>query len=571
LKSEEDYGSRWLPLFYDLGGESYMKKTLIVLLLLSLMGVGAFAQSTLFMPYLDSSMLDGMTFQPGIVKEDFAIRTPSGFLGVPSGEASGGRLGGWWGDIMDPGSVNGQGFDKWGGYVSFDPDFNKGNMMALAYGMNLGGGMYISAYYGGTGFSGMFNTSFKTEDTPSDLAKYKQLKSTDLLPTYNTDNEVTAISQRLTNDNRFGVLFGVADMGFRLSYASTYNSFNEKDLLFTDGNEAISRFKPGLSLSTGTQNLLVSDLSAETGVRQIDFRWAMAKTLVDGLGFKPAFQATIDIVSNNATADIANQEFDTLGANDPDPVTIFSQNYLQMAFALESGGITLATQDAFKFTTALNLALTLRSYDNEFSYEDEAKMKTVKFAGINYGSGVEDNRSYLSVGIKPSFAAGWADEKVSLSGQLVLSNTITSEGSSYLDNAKDKKETDTTEKFTYAFAPSLNLGGSYSFNERLTLYMGSKIDFATITSTKTTDVKKKYDSADPSLAVEKDITTETTELTFGAVSTGFKAGFSFAFTDNFILDALTGVNGFNGNKQNESASVVNDVLNFTRIMAIFKF
>ena len=548
-----------------------MKKTLIVLLLLSLMGVGAFAQSTLFMPYLDSSMLDGMTFQPGIVKEDFAIRTPSGFLGVPSGEASGGRLGGWWGDIMDPGSVNGQGFDKWGGYVSFDPDFNKGNMMALAYGMNLGGGMYISAYYGGTGFSGMFNTSFKTEDTPSDLAKYKQLKSTDLLPTYNTDNEVTAISQRLTNDNRFGVLFGVADMGFRLSYASTYNSFNEKDLLFTDGNEAISRFKPGLSLSTGTQNLLVSDLSAETGVRQIEFRWAMAKTLVDGLGFKPAFQATIDIVSNNATVDIAKQEFDTLGANDPDPVTIFSQNYLQMAFALESGGITLATQDAFKFTTALNLALTLRSYDNEFSYEDEAKMKTVKFAGINYGSGVEDNRSYLSVGIKPSFAAGWADEKVSLSGQLVLSNTITSEGSSYLDNAKDKKETDTTEKFTYAFAPSLNLGGSYSFNERLTLYMGSKIDFATITSTKTTDVKKKYDSADPSLAVEKDITTETTELTFGAVSTGFKAGFSFAFTDNFILDALTGVNGFNGNKQNESASVVNDVLNFTRIMAIFKF
>jgi hypothetical protein len=518
-----------------------MKKTLIVLLLLALVGVGAFAQvGALFDPMAEP-------------------REPSGYVAAPSNNAAGNRVGDWYVDLFEPTAYKIP-VEQWGAFASFAPGFaSTPAAAAFGFGTKLGNDMFLAAYYGGNGFSGFLPVSTTTESGGPADGKAEREKFT----TYDF-GQIAGFES--IKDNRVAVLFGVADMGFRLGYATTYDSFNAKDVDL--GPTPI----PQLGFLGTTAPRKFDEISAANGMQDIELTWGMTKALTS-VGFQPEVNATIRIVSNNAMFDVYGE-----AAANPKPFTAHSANYLEPSFYLATGNFTLARQGGFAFRADLMLQYTMRTYSNEASYIGENfEVKTVSITGTNIwttnalGAGdpvssaeVTNDQSYSDIFVRPRVQFNWTGENVGLNARFVFGNNFISESYTELNASGDalkdlkKAETATVSTSTYKFSPEVQLGARYDMNERLTLRFGGRISLGNITST-TTETK------DLSEGDYKDSTKTEKSATFADFRPGFTTGFAFKLTENLIVDTISAVNGGNG------VALLGNFLTFSRIMVVLKF
>ncbi|MDR0487557.1 MAG: hypothetical protein LBG91_04850, partial [Treponema sp.] len=148
----------------------------------------------------------------------WAQNTPAGILESPQSTSSQGRYRSTADNFIRTDAYGDVKFDKFFAYTSFYPGSTSRASLGFATKV---GSAYLGLYYGGNFWSGIqpWNSTEVDQD-------FKDAKKT--FPTYTTAPEYS--NANTTTDNRFAVLIGAANMGFRLSYASTYQSFKGEDI-----------------------------------------------------------------------------------------------------------------------------------------------------------------------------------------------------------------------------------------------------------------------------------------------------------------------------------------------------
>jgi len=125
--------------------------------------------------------------------------------------------------------------ENWFTYASFYEDFN----VSLGYARRFGG-VYLGLYYGGNLFRG-YNDRQYTEQL------FDNASGTDRIIKVFTNAAPDPVSDILRsdmyNDNRFAVLIGLDNMGFRLSFASNFGSFQGNDIAIGAITPVYSEYK----------------------------------------------------------------------------------------------------------------------------------------------------------------------------------------------------------------------------------------------------------------------------------------------------------------------------------------
>ena len=435
----------------------------------------------------------------------FAQRAePTGFITSPTSNATAGRFSTNVDDYIATQWYTGDDvkFNNWFAFGSFA----SATRAALGYARNFGG-IYVGLYYGGNLFRG-YTTNTYTESDSSAGGSPKSIKAYTSGPTISAAN---------WNDNRFAVLIGVADMGFRLSYASTHDGFKDSDMAI--GANYYKNYKSAL------------------GWIEPQIQWGMAKSLL-AEGIQPS--ATLDL---GFFRNFVRVEQYTAGTwNTIGEVVNSSQNYFQPRLALNLGGYTFYTGSAFTMSADLDYTLTLQIYRNDYSYAANST-KTIK--GINTGAALSENSS-MENNVAPSLKASYTgNDKLGLIAQLYLPFDFLSQKTTgmAIKNASGDlwKNGADVSTFTFTVTPTLNLGLQYQIlPSKLALNAGGIVQAVTLTTTKTDTAAYANDV--------KGGTSKSRSTTFTnpASVTSLYAGVSYNLSKNLTFDAVTGVYGTNG-------------------------
>ena len=511
-----------------------MKKILTVLLVLAVTGGTAFAQ---FGPDWTNFNASG------------DLNLPVGILGAPSSVVTEGIWAGQWHNIMSPSAHSGVSFENWTGFAAFGEGDAPGttNRFAMAYATRIGG-MYLAAYLGGTGF-GLFRnlsfTEFRSNSWTSDPDNWRTFREYDM-PNFNTGT-----------NNRIAVLIGIADMGFRLSYGTTVNSFSSSNVYDLMG-----------------YGEYLADVSAALGVRQIELMWAMSRNLLD-IGLRPTAGIRLNFARNFSEFN----EFEYDGSRVGN-IIAHSANFIQPEIELNSGWVNFFTTDSGWLLRAdLQYELAFRMFNNDFTIYDTYgnPSGTRSISGIHYldvfgpGNDIFYEMSWMRHRIRPRVQLNWTGETVALSTRLVLDNWITSSSqderswNDYYDGITSNFGTNEST-FRFQFQPSLEFAVRwFALPNRLTLQAGARYDFGSIT--RETVETTPLDSYGNSIA---NGTFTTTSIDFSQASTRFRVGATFHFNENFALDAATSVqNGANVNFFPTTGN--NGLMHFTSVMGVLTF
>jgi hypothetical protein len=435
-------------------------------------------------------------------------------------------------DFIQPQDYLNLKLNNWFGYAAFG---NPGNSAPNLGTPRLGfakqiNNIYVGLYYSGN-FWGGFNNFASTEKT-----------ETTFFGNDKSINEYT-IPASLTNpDNSGAVIIGVANMGFRLGFSSTFDTFNKSETL-TDGTD----FYKSYVLETGN---LVPQL-----------KWGMAKDLLPQ-GIKPYATVTLGFERDNIKYEKYTSATDTSG-----DTVAKSANILHPVFDVGLGGFTFYNQDGVKAAADLDYKLDISAWDdNEYSYLDGAKNKTKKITGTFNGGTTATERSKILNSIVPSASVSWSSGNLGVKAKLRTTFDITNDKSTAMnikaDGGLEKNGSDIITD-TFAFTPRLDLGLQYKVvPNKLTLNVGGRIA-RPITST-TTDTKVYAAGNETKNAATKEVSTN-----FGSFTYRLYTGATFNFTDNVAVEAVTGINS--GVDVFATATGTNGLLNFGSLAFSLKF
>jgi hypothetical protein len=459
----------------------------------------------------------------------FAQAVPGG-LESPQSAATQGRFRSAADDFIRPDSYTSAKVNNWFAMTSYGTN----NMAQLGFATKISS-LYLAAYYGGNFWNMNGYDYFEVKDTWVD-GQDKNITAYDNIP---------ALSAAT---NRFALLFGVADMGFRLTFASTYRSFSESEFfVITGGPTAYKSY------------------DAATGALSPQLAWSMSKDLTEKKGIKPYLTFGVNFNKNYTKSEAYLMD----GTTDTAGLRVYnSANNLEIPVTAGLGGFNFYNEDGFKGVLDLDYVLTIRNYDNEYSYQDgTGKYRTSNFSGLNTNGNLTEN-SYTQNEITPSIAGSWSKENLGLKFKLNLPVTIRNESSTAF-KVKDNtgalwKDGDSSETFYFGFSPNLRLAAQWKVASRLTINAGGRL---TVNALGSTTVDNKVYVTDDE---DKDSAYTRVTKVFGATSNQLTAGVTLNATDNLTFEASCGI-GTGTGANNISIFKDDGALNFTSLLVSLKF
>jgi hypothetical protein len=469
----------------------------------------------------------------------WAQNLPNNIWSSPQSTTTEGRYRSSADNFIRPDQYAGVSFNKWFGMVSFLWDDNFSQIATAGFATKASN-VYIGAFYSGNFWTGMPGNNYSEEEPATIPAGGKAGKVYDVY---------SSISVATNPVNNAAVLIGVADMGFRLTYRTNYQSFKESDIV--------------------TGNQLYKNYQAEGGYIAPQIAWAMAKDLTKN-GIRP--YVTVDLIFNRNYQKTETKGPDSAG-NTGEYID-HSSNHLDPSLALGLGGYTFLDIDGFKLSADLDYVLTLNIYDNEYSYAQNGKYKTGKIAGT-YIPGTIDyfEKFFISNLVTPSLSGQWSKDRLALRFKLNLPFTFQSEEQNPMvlnENNKLVYNGANNSMFTFIFRPDVRLALQYKLiPDRLTLNVGARIQATAITL-------DTIDQVNYTLG-KKDASKKTHNRSFSNIGSGtqfisrFSIGPTFNFTENAWLEALTGVSNAYGNSGTVEVFAPGGLFSFGSILVGLKF
>jgi len=445
----------------------------------------------------------------------WAQNLPNSIWSSPQSTITEGRFRSNADDFIRPDAYAGVKFNKWFGLVSFLWDDNYSGIGTLGFATKAKD-IYIGAFYNGNLWANAPVNNY-TEEEPASIPNGGiGGKSYNVYGNINVGGTNNPI-------NNIAILIGAANMGFRLTYRTNYQSFNENDIV--------------------TGNQLYKNYQAERGYIAPQIAWAMAKDLTNK-GIRP--YATVDLVF-----DRDYQKTETSG---PDSVGISGEkignslNHFDPSLSLGLGGYTLYNEDGFKLSGDLDYVLAFNFYDNEYSYIDGGAYKTGKIKGTySPGSSPYLEQSFVSNALTPSLSGSWSQDKVALKFKLNFPLTLSSkeQNTMALDNGNLVYNGASNSITTFVFRPDLRLAMQYkAFPDKLTLNTGARIQATALTLETNNQTYYNMGVKTSSRKIHNDNTINIGSGT--QFVSRFHIGATFNFSGNVWAEAATGVSNAYG-------------------------
>jgi len=448
-------------------------------------------------------------------------------------------------DFIRPDSYLGVKINKWFGMASFlqAGEEEAGTMISTLGFATKAGNLYIGALYTGNLWTGLKVNNFTEEEPGSVPAGGTAGK------TYNT---YSSIDVSADPGNNFALLIGIADMGFRLTYRTNYQSFKQNDIV--EGN-----------MATGYQ--LYKSYETDEGYIAPQIAWAMAKDLTAN-GIRP--YAAIDLVFYREF-----KKTEEAGASVSGGKIAYSKNRFDPSLSAGLGGYTFYNKDGFKGAFDVDYVLTLNLYNNEYTYNDGGSYKTGKINGtVSQNSNPLIEEFGITNSLTPSVSGSWSKDALSLKFKLNLPLTLSTTEKNSVDlDSNNKKfyngENNSTTTFT--FRPDIRLAMQYKvIPNRLILNVGARVQATTLTLE--TVEQENYDIVGVFLNKKKihrdKVLTDATGTEFVS---RFNIGPTVYFTENAWLEATTGVSKVFGEKAVKVFDSEDGLFTFGSILFALKF
>jgi len=416
----------------------------------------------------------------------------------PQSDATQGRYRSAADNFIRPDAYTGVSFDSFFSMASFRAT----NRAQLGYATKFGD-TYVAAAYGGSFWANYTNFSYTEGNTAW------QPGGTKSVPNYSSLSFNTG-----TPENRVALMLGIADMGFRLTFSSTYESLSIKEDFVSSGDAYKS-------------------YEAARGAITPQLAWSMAKDLTPE-GIKPYVVFDLGFAQSYTK----QEKYDIATTSFQDVVVISSNNHVDPRLRVGLGGYTFYKNDSgFKAIADLDYDLLMQFYSNEYSYTDGGKYKISKISGRN-NSGALSEYSYFNNLITPSVAGQWSGGPLALRFKLNLPVGIISEPSTGVyakangDLGKNGADSTTT---TVSFSPDLRLAAQWKAMSKLTLNIGGRINPSVKRETVETDATYTMD------VKNSDSSSKKVTDTFNGTTNQLTAGVTFLPTSNMIFEVSSGV------------------------------
>jgi hypothetical protein len=470
----------------------------------------------------------------------WAQNLPAGIWTSPQSTTTEGRYRSNADDFIRPDSYTGVKLNKWFGMTSFLWDDTYSGIATVGFAAKANN-VYIGAFYNGNMWANAPANNY-TEEEPGTVPNGGTAGNV-----YNVYNTIS-VGGTTNPVNNTAVLFGVADMGFRLTYRTNYQSFKKRNVV--------------------TGNQLYNNYHIERGYIAPQIAWAMAKDLTKN-GIRPYI--TVDLVF-----DRDYQKTETTG---PDSAGVSGEyigrslNHFDPSFAAGLGGYTFYNKDGFKGSFDFDYVLTLNIFDNEYSYIDNNVYKTGKIKGTwSPGSNPYLEQSLTSNSLTPSLSGSWSKDALALKFKLNLPLTLINkeQNSISLDHDKLVYNGASNSTATFTFRPDIRLAMQYKIvPNRLTLNTGARIQ-ATALTLETTS-QSYYNNG------EKKSTRKIHNDSYINIGSGtqfisrFSIGPTLNFTENVWVEATTGVTNAYGNEGTIDVFAPGGLFSFGSILVVLKF
>jgi hypothetical protein len=474
----------------------------------------------------------------------WAQNLPANLWSSPQSTTTEGRYRSNADNFIRPDAYTGVRFDKWFGMVSFLWNESYSAVATAGFATKVSN-VYIGGFYSG---------NFWTWAPPNNYTEQQFVAGS--VPnggqadtTYNVYNNISVVPGPVNNG---AIIIGVADMGFRLTYRTNYQHFNESGIVY--GDQVYNTYK------------------AEGGYIAPQIAWAMAKNMTKN-GIRPYITADLVFDRDYQKVETAGVDADSFSGT---KITR-SLNHLDPSIGLGLGGYTFLNKDGFGLSFDFDYVFTMNIYNNEYSYEENGQYKTAKIKGT-YSPGLFPyvERSNISNLLTPSLSGQWSSDRLALRFKLNLPLTLINAEQNRmrgeLDSANNLVNGQSDSSFTFTFRPDLRLALQYKIiPDRLTLNAGARIQ--TTALTRTTITRKSHDENGQQTSVSKVHQNSYADNSGGGSSfvSRFHIGPTFNFTENVWLEATTGVSNAFGNEGTVDVFGSGGLFSFGSIMVGLKF
>jgi hypothetical protein len=508
----------------------------------------------------------------------------------PAGLSTSGLIGLPIDDILHPSFYTTVDFDRWIGYVSFASGVGQENSTAergiLGTAMKIGD-IYVGLYYGGNFGYGFFEPDFIEMNVRGDMgpkgtasggggwnpaagSELKMFKvfqmphQSSIFTLYDTFDKDASHSPH-DNDNRVMVLLGFNNMGIRLGYASTHTRFSDTDV-------AIEYDVDPLDPTRGPYFYYYRNFDIAHGWIIPSIAFGMAKDLLPN-GIRPSISVDWGFARNYNRYEDYRKTGETVQ---------YSMNYMEPVITLNMNGYNyFENENGLTLSADLEYKLTLRIFNNDYSYGPDNNQQIKSFNGlVNRINGelIFNEYAYTSHQITPSTKLSWTQGNLDMRFGISLPVTITSEKDSPMMMVADgnlihdfnPNRNVQTSSNTFSVAPRIDLAAQYrAFSDKLNINMGGYFQQTGIGWTSTDYIEYISQSGGTASAVREGGLYTRHQTNLGNFETAFHAGFTILFSDNFALDATTGIR--NGRDINVFGTGAGSITNFGSIMAMVTF
>jgi hypothetical protein len=440
-------------------------------------------------------------------------------------------------DFIRPDSYAGVKFNRWFGMVSFLSDENNSGIATVGLAFKVKK-VYIGTFYSGNLWANAPANNYIEGEPATAPNGGKDGHAYDVY-------DSISVSETSNPVNNFALLIGLADMGFRITYRTNYQSFEKRNIV--------------------TEDQLYKNYQEESGYMAPQIAWAMAKDLTKN-GIRP--YVTIDLVFNRDYQEMRTAGVDADGISGKKIGR--SLNHLDPIFATGMGGYTFYNADGFKASCDLDYVLTLNIYDNEYSYVEDGVYKTGKIRGTySPGSNAYVQEFFMSNLLTPSISGSWSEDRLALKFKfnlpLMFSNRRQDSMGLEENSGNLIYHGDSNAITTFTFRPDLRLAMQYKIiPNRLILNTGARIQTTAIT--RETVNQENYTNH------ERNYGRKIHQNSFGGTFVSrFSIGPTFNFTENFWVEATTGVTNAYGNSETIDVFAPGGLFSFGSILVALKF
>ena len=480
-----------------------------------------------------------------------AQNLPGGIWASPQSNATEGRLRSNADDFIRPDTYTSVRFDKMFALLSFLWDENYNPIVTAGFSAKINS-LYIGAFYSGNFWTNAPANNYTELMFDPAPAGGKTGSS------YNYYNNISVVPEPVNNAS---ILIGVADMGFRLTYRSNHQYFNNSDIVTRNP------FYNNPAYPLAPEYQLYKNYHAEEGYIAPQVAWAMAKDLSEN-GIRP--YATVDLVFNRNYQMTKTSGADSSGFTG-DKID-HASNSFNPELSAGLGGYTFYRNNGLRASADFDYSLALNIYENDYSYGEAGTYKIGRIKGTYNPRIVPfEEKFYVSNSFTPSVSCSWSSDRAALRLRLDLLFSFSTDKANAmeLDTANNlvyHGNSNTTNTFT--FLPNLRLAFQYKIiPDRLSLNTGARIQSTGIIS-ETID-RAYYNNG------TKSWSQRIHQNSFGGsgnnIASRFHLGLTFIFTENIWIEAMSGIRNAYGNDEAIDIFAPGGLFSFGSLLFALKF